>query len=906
MMNPDSFIARLMGRGIPSALAQRLKATFSDWEALCAAGSALLAEHFSTEEIEAIRRAKTRREIPSETVKRLIDECFLRCCLCWDIDHDTGVVIHHIRPHANDPDDSYENLAVLCTDHHSKVHTKWELARHPYPPELLLRRKADFVAAIAAFREGKRAAPGREKNTSTNPLVFPPLPPPHFIGRDSLVRSLVEHLRSPSGRAAIVGMGGVGKTALALKVADACRGDFIGGILWIEAATDFGGTPEILRTWIRSLGHDVAGMKIEEQLALFSDLLRKRAVTAGRLLLLIDDVGERMAKELVKLISYVPPDISVLITTREAMVGSAIGAAQFRTEPLERAESNALLESVSGSALVRTERSAVDTLLSMLGDLPLAVELVARQIAVRECKPEFSIGCLCRRLQDFAPELLSFPGHRGIAMSFALSYEHLDENEQRVFRSLGIFAFGAFDTTSMAAIGMVEKGEMESMLDRLVVVSMLDWGTRATEYRIHPLLHKYAEFLFNRSDAAEQGSTRTRFYQFYTSMAISTCKNSPDDLQAIDRIFPNLKRAIQYAAASGDHMAVSETVLCLCAGMEFFTMRNLERESMSLLELAIAAAKHLGDRDRESPSIGHLGTAYARLGMIRDAVKQYEQAVVIARETGNDGDLASHLHNLGHMLLSEAKDFPRAERLLHEALTAAQRSQNVNAVIACFSSLGNLHRQVGNLSDAARLYAGALEASRLSGSRLSEGNALSNLGLVTDQLGDKENGEKMIRDALAIAVEIGDKRGEGNRTGHLGGILLAKAERLPLGSEQSGALKSAREHITTAMRIAEETGDMEKSGSWLMNLGHLSLLEGNVVEGIKQIEAALRVAEIGGFALLEAQARLNLGSTLASQGKLQLALGHFRASYALLRRVRSPLAAKAEAYIIRLNKMLKR
>jgi tetratricopeptide (TPR) repeat protein len=226
-------------------------------------------------------------------------------------------------------------------------------------------------------------------------------------------------------------------------------------------------------------------------------------------------------------------------------------------------------------------------------------------------------------------------------------------------------------------------------------------------------------------------------------------------------------------------------------------------------------------------------------------------------------------------------------------------------VIGCFSALGSLHRQVGSLTEAARLYAGALEASRLAENRLSEGNSLSNLGLVTDQLGDAAEGERMIRDALAIAIEVGDKRGEGNRTGHLGGILLAKAKRLPPGHEQTGALESARGHITTAMRIAEETGDAQKAGSWLMNLGHVFLLEGNVVEGIRQFEAAFRVAEIRGFALLEAQARFNLGSVMASQGKLQSALNHFRASSALLRKMGSPLAAQAEAYITRLNEMLK-
>lgn len=896
----------MMGRGLRSDLAERIASRFCDWEALCGAESGELAKLFAPPEIDEIQRAKRRREIPRATVKRLITECEFRCCLCWNIDSDSGVLIHHIRFHATAPDDRFENLVVLCADHHDKVHTKRELTRHPYPPELLLRRKDEFAAAITAFKAGKRVAPGREKNAETGMLTAPPLPSPHFVGRDAIARDIVEALESEKGRAAIVGMGGIGKTALALKVADACREKFQGGVLWAEVATDFGGMPEMLRAWIRSLGHDVSGMEIDEQLALFGALLTKRSATNGRLLLLIDDAGERIVKDLVKLASYVPPDVSILMTTREATVGAALVASQFNVEPLERADCRQLLESLSGSALVRMEVSAVDKLLSLLGDLPLAVELVARQIAMRERKPEFSIEGLCRRLEEFDSKILSFPGHRGIAMSFALSYEHLDQDEQRVFRSFGVFAFGPLNTVSVAAIAAASEDAMEETLDRLVVVSMLNWGAGVGDYRLHPLMHKYAEFLFGRTDESEQSATRVRFYQQYTSTATAAAKDAPGNLQAIDRILPNLTKAIHCAAASGDYSAVTETVLGLCANMGFFMSRNLDREAMPLLEVAISAAKHRGDRDSESACIGHLGSACARLGVIRKAIGHFEQAIAIARTTGNAYDLASHLHNLGSTLLSEAADIPRAERLLHEALLMAGPSMNADVVIGSLSTLGTLHRDVGNLKEAARLYERALEAARLAGNRLAEGNNLSNLGLITDQLGNSEEGERMIREALAIAVEIDDVRGEGNRTGHLGGILFAKASRLPPGPERSKILNSARELLATALQLAQETGDVEKAGSWEMNLANICMLEGRFTEGITMYEGVLDMAKAKGFARLEAQVRFNLGLALVPIGEPQArdALNHFRTSRALLRKMGSPTAAKVETYINRLTDLL--
>lgn len=290
--------------------------------------------------------------------------------------------------------------------------------------------------------------------------------------------------------------------------------------------------------------------------------------------------------------------------------------------------------------------------------------------------------------------------------------------------------------------------------------------------------------------------------------------------------------------------------------------------------------------------------------MIKDAVAGYERAIVIARETGNDYDLASHLQNLGATLLSEGVDLPRAERTLHEALKAAERSQSVDAAMGCLSTLGSLHRGVGNLHEAARLYGKALEVSRLAGNRLSEGNNLSNLGLAIKDLGDEAKGEAMIREALAIAVTIGDRRGEGNRTGHIGGILFAKANRMIPGAERLATLEGARDQTLNALSIAQETGDAEKAVCWLMNLGNIEILKGEGTEGLRHYEEALGVSQARGFALLEAQVRFNLGLALANRRQLRPARDHLRASLSLLKKMGSPLVNQVEFHIDRLDKLI--
>lgn len=887
---------------MPTDLARRVASFYGDWEQLFSADISLLTTQFSEAELASIDRAKTRREIPRDTVARLIAECELRCCLCWSIDSDSGVVIHHIRPHASAPDDRYENLVVLCTNHHSQVHTRWELARHPYPPELLLRRKADFVAAIAAFRAGTRSAPGREGNMDAY-ILAPPLPPLHFVGREALVQGIADAAITGGRRAAIVGMGGVGKTALALRIAASHAVRFPGGILWVESGPEPAGVQRILVQLTRKLGHDVTGLATNEHLALLSSLLSARA-TIGSTLLVLDDVAEVNVTGMVSLVASLPPSVSLLITTREATVGTALGAIQFLLGPLTRTDSRVLLESVSGSSLVTSEKEGADVLLSLVGDLPLAVELVARQIALHEPQPGFSIETLCKRLQGFAPEILSFPGHRGVAMSFALSYQNLDGDAQRIFRSTGLFAHGPLHKADISIVAGIPEDEMSVLLDRLVVVSMLNWGEKPSEYRIHPLMQKYAEFLFDRAVADERHVTRERFCQHYTSAAVEAAAHTPQSLVAMDTLFDNVAKAIRIASERKEYGVVLQSVLSLSAKMEYFTLRNRDQEAMPLLHLAIAAARHLCDKDAEGVAVGHLATACARLGLIRDAVRHSQRAVALATQSGNDYDLASHLQNLGAALLAEAKDLPRAERCLHEGLEAAERSKNTDAVIGCLSCLANLHRDLGRFAEAAKLYSAALQCARLVGDRLSEGNNLSNLGLVTMELGHTDEAERMITDALDIAVNIGDRRGEGNRTGHIGGLLIGRAKLLPPGPESRAMLAHAEERTSAALRIAQQTGDTEKAGCWLMNLGGIAVLRGDDPGAMKFFQQALQISEAGGFARLEAQIRFNVGSTLASQRQLRPAIEQFRVAGDLLRRMRSPMAHMAEEYIRRATEML--
>jgi hypothetical protein len=119
-----------------------------------------LTKDFESGEIREIIDGINRKPISSETIRRLIKESDWRCCVCWDISKEEPVIVHHIN--RNPRDNRYENLVVLCLNHHALAHSSWEISRHPLTQSLLKQRKDQMTKALIDYRKGIRPPPGKE------------------------------------------------------------------------------------------------------------------------------------------------------------------------------------------------------------------------------------------------------------------------------------------------------------------------------------------------------------------------------------------------------------------------------------------------------------------------------------------------------------------------------------------------------------------------------------------------------------------------------------------------------------------------------------------------------------------------------------------------------------------------
>jgi hypothetical protein len=265
---------------------------------------------------------------------------------------------------------------------------------------------------------------------------------PDFVGREDDLEWLQTAIWESTSQAIIIalaGMGGVGKTELAIQYARQHINDYLGGVCWIFAG-EFEIAPQIVSFAVSQLTLNIPeGLDLLEQLNFCWRHWRE-----GDVLLVLDDVGSYTQIQ-----TCLPPDprFKILLTTRQIMqmpVRSRSLEVLTQTAAIELLES----EDLVGQVRLEEERRVAETLCDWLGYLPLGIELVGRYL---HQEPDLSLSNMLFNLQhralseeslirDPEDENWSLTAQRGVAAAFELSWEKLKEDPKRLGRLLGLFA----------------------------------------------------------------------------------------------------------------------------------------------------------------------------------------------------------------------------------------------------------------------------------------------------------------------------------------------------------------------------------------------------------------------------------------------------------------------------------
>jgi len=588
-----------------------------------------------------------------------------------------------------------------------------------------------------------------------------------------------------SGLGGVQGMGGVGKTALALQIALelAPRYPDAQFFLDLKGAHPDGKpltTAEAMAHVIRSYRQDAVLPEDPKQL---TDLYRS-ILHGKKALLLMDNAAD--AAQVGPLIP--PPPCAMLVTSRQHFTLPGLAAVDLYV--MEPADACKLLLKIAPRIAGHAQAVA-----ELCGHLPLALRLAASALAEHK---DISPEQYALRLTDARQRL------KLVDASLSLSYGLLDADMRRRWAMLAVFP-GTFDCPAAAAVWEVGADHAAGVLGELVRSSMVEWNESSKRYHLHDLARVYAD---SRLDATEREASKHRHASHYLAILgqadrlyMQGGESLARGLALFDLEWANIQAGQACAAGRAD---ADKTAAHLCsdypdAGIYCLCLRLHSRRQIDWLQAGLTAARTLKDRAAEGVHLGNLGLAYARLSETRRAIEFYEQHLSIAREIGDRRGEGQALGNLGlaYAALGETR---RAIECHEQYLTIAREIGDRSGEGNALGNLGNAYAALGETRRAIEFYEQSLSIAQKIGDRRGEGQCLGNLGNAYAALDETCRTIEFYKQALSIAREIGDRRGEGND-------LFNMSQAMYKLGDKDGAIACTRQALAIFEQIESPSAD---------------------------------------------------------------------------------------------------
>jgi len=594
------------------------------------------------------------------------------------------------------------------------------------------------------------------------------------------------------------GLGGVGKTTLALKLAQQLKPRYPDAQFYL----DLKGTSKTPLSAADAMSHVIRAYeptaKLPEGEAELSAIYRS-FLHEKRALLLMDNAADRNQVE-----PLIPPESCVMLVTSRTHF-TLPGLFAKNLDKLSAEDAQKLLLKISP----RIGKQA-DTIAKLCGYLPLSLRLAASALA------EF----LDLGVEDYVQRLTSVQQRlKLIDASLSLSYDLLGPEMQERWRILSVFP-DTFDLAAAAALWEIELDRAQDALSELVKYSLVEWDETIARYRLHDLVRLFADARLSENERYQGLKRLARHYLGVSSDAADLYKAGGEALKRglvlFDLEWANIQAGQAWAE---EHFREDGDAASLCSNYpnvasRLLYIRQRPREGIRWMEAALAAARLLKDRSIEGVHLGNLGAAYANVGEFHHAIELYEQGLVIAREIGDRRIESAVLGNMGiaYAGLGETR---RAIEFFEQQLTITREIGERHSEGNALGSLGNGYAALGETRRAIEFFEQLLTITREIGDLRNEGNALGGLGNAYDDLGETRRAIEFHGQWLAIVREIGDRRSEGMALWNMSLTLdkLGERDKAILYAEAALKIKEQMEAPNTAkVREQLETWRRQEAG----------------------------------------------------------------------------------------------
>ena len=701
----------------------------------------------------------------------------------------------------------------------------------------------DWIPAAAAASQlaAGQPAPGRRPGTL-------PVPPTPLVGRQRALAEVSALVRQGHTRlVTLTGVGGTGKTRLALQVAAELDGAFPDGA-WFVPLAPVADPQLVLATLAQTLGvREAAGQPLDERLR---EELRER-----RLLVVLDNFEHLLAAApAVTGLLAACPNLAVLVTSRAALRVS--GEQIYEVPPLATPDLATLQDATLPAgedgllandavalfvararavrpdfALTPANAAAVATVCARLDGLPLALELAAAR--VRLLSAQDLQARLQRRLELLTGGPRDLPARQQtLRATLDWSHDLLDAAEQRLLARLAVFA-GGCTLAAAEAVGDTDGDPDSSVLDALtgLVANSLLYrddqhqdphgqaeGAEPAEGSRLWLLETVREYAWGRLQASGQAdATSARHAAYFLALA--------------EQAWPELWGADQqrwYARLDREHDNLRAAL----------AWAHAERDSELLVRLA-----------------GALGPYWEARGQLSEAHRWLDAA--LATEPVSPGARARALNAKSRLLLLLEDDVALALPFLEEALTLFQGLNDARWTVVSTSHLASALRKDGQHQRADARFDESIELGRRHGDAWALSLALNNYGDdLLEQRGDTAQARPLLEESLALRRSLGEPRGVVTTLSNLGVIALL-----------DGDLDRAAGVFAEQLALAQQAGLVLHTSWALTGLGLAAAYQDDEGRAAPLLRQGLRLAHDLGNRFTAAECLAGLAAVTADPAK---------------------------------------
>ncbi|MGA5823352.1 BTAD domain-containing putative transcriptional regulator [Kitasatospora sp. NPDC094028] len=630
----------------------------------------------------------------------------------------------------------------------------------------------------------RRSAPARVRPQSQLPSALV-----DFTGRQADLQSLTDLLTSPPAdgvpRVVVVsGMGGIGKTALAVQAAHAVKHHYPDGQLYADLR-GFGAVPardphELLAAFLTALNQqeDHGGPRplpehTDDRAALLRTVLADR-----RVLLVLDN-----ARDAAQVEPLLPGGCrSAVIVTSRNTLPDLPASARFSLAPLDVEEQRALLSRLCGPERVRQDPDGALRLLAACAGLPLALRITGARLSSR---PAWTPGALAERLEDSRGRLRSLSvGRLAVDTTFATSYlairdsaDPVEREAARAFRLLGLWAGHTLGVDAAAALLGRPREHAADLLELLADVHLVQ-TPEPWRYRFHDLLGEFAAERVREEEPAEaREAAALRLGVWYTvalesaGMAINA-SGAPrladvpavpvpvfaDPQQALEwcgQELPVVKEVIRRAADSSRPDLTWRLAIWLMGYAHTFWWTG---EWDACLALALKSAQEHGDLRGQAWTLRRLGASHGMAYRNAEAIEALEAALALFEQDGDGVCKAVILGNLS-VAHSQQGRYGQALAYAEVAWEIHQRAGVDEGGVGLLAALAQAYLYNEDFEAALTYYRSLLERCRSHGNLTHTAVALANLGDCLRGLGREEEAFAALDESLAIRRRLGDMSG---------------------------------------------------------------------------------------------------------------------------------------------------